>query len=283
MENEKLLECISKIYNEQVPFTWEQFLKCGLVIFGYLKRKTGGAKLYRACFIKEDDVRKNLKSRYSYPPIDITEMGRCNLKGHPVFYGSSNFLGAVQEAIIAQKNPNVLKDYNNTIYVSEWGMLETKEFYIYDTRNNLPIKLGNKEETFNSIYQNLMNKIFTSKKGHDISANLSFMLMNGTKQTGKEPDKLYPPPGMGNCKFIFYPTVARNENFINLAIHPSIIDDNIVTINKVFKINPPIIDLSLIINAKSLPFEFLQVGFLSKSDRITIEWRGPMKEDYSYI
>lgn len=308
MDNIGQLRCINDIYTGKVPFTWEQFLKCKVVIFGYIKRTVGvkGQKIYRASFIRENDKLKNLKSRYSYTPPELAEKGRCNVKGYPVFYGASNFLGAIQEAIIAQKNPNILKDYNYEIYVSEWEILEPKKYFVYDTRNNLQINLGNQKVLFDSIYQNLINKIFTSKQGHDISSNLSFMLMNGSKQAGREPGRLYPPPGVENCKFIFYPSVARNGKFINLAIHPSIIDENIISLVKIFKVGMPSIkdDLikcpkeipfpllkeslssiifDLLINSERLSFEFLKVGVLSENDGDNISWRDPVKTDYEYI
>jgi hypothetical protein len=233
----------------------------------------GGFKVYRASFIHDNEERINLKSGYSYPPPSLTELGRCNLKGHPVFYCTPSFLGAIYEAILTRNDVNVLKEYDYFMYVSEWELSEKKNYHVYDTNFTVPLTSENEEDFFRTIYQLMINKIFTSKLGHDISANLSFNLM-GFKREATE-FLTFPEPTFGeNCKFIIYPTVVKDGKFPNFAIHPSIIDKIELKFNKVIKVLiPHFIDFERLTKMEPMPFVYLEVGTLMNNDGDEIRWR----------
>ena len=161
-------------------------------------------------------------------------------------------------------------------------MLEPLRCNVYDTDLNLDLLFYEKKdltlsreiETYQRLFQNFINKIFRSKRGHEISANLSNMLMHGDYRFNEISEP---------CKFITYKTVAKNGLFPNLAIHPSIIKDDILKFNKVLKIKLPRLDIKTLISINHLNFEILKTGLIKDEINKSLYWREPLKSDYEYI
>jgi len=276
----KAVEVMGKILNGQSSLTWEEFQKGGFYAIMPCKWEIESLRIYRASFINENDDLINIKSRYSYPPKELcNKAGRCHLADYPVFYGASDFLGAIQETIITRKNKTILQEYYNVIYVSEWEMPTKKNYIAYNLSQQYPMKDQSDIEIWRGVYQNFLNQLFRSEKGHGFSSGFSFMLMYGVRKE----NKIY-PIFEGGCKAMIYPTVVKNGIFTNYALHPSIIDNHDLELNRIFKLKIPVINwYDAIRHKNAMPMEVLKVGKLISKDSNLLLWTKPDVSDNLFI
>ncbi len=206
---------------------------------------------------------ERLIAEFSYPPLSVSSMGRCNFPGHPVFYASNSPLTAILEAF---KESNFQE---RKLYLSLWSIIPNKEIFYFESflrgglneksfyhkfNDNLKDDL---QKTFKALvnedqilgmleYLKFVDSQFTSDETYSISASLAHR-------------RLY-FPGNITSDIIMYPSVKSNRNEANFAIHPNFVDNN-MRLDKVYEISLDNFDVST--NTFSMTFH--RYGFVSKS------------------
>jgi hypothetical protein len=224
-------------------------------------------------------MKPDLKSAYSYPPAEICKRGRANLEGFPVFYGALDFFTAVKEMKEKIKPGKVF-------YLSKWD-LNLKETISAHTlilnsrtddsgnKNLFPIaqhqkdilkaafKVKLEQEFEDGLFAGLkgMGDLFASKSDstyHISSAYGHFILYRTREQT---PRAIIP--------IIVYPTVENASSSLNYAIHPSLVEDEVLQLKYVYKV---LITESLKDDGSD-SFSVLERGIPQKDN--TIQWQVP--------
>jgi hypothetical protein len=178
---------------------------------------------------------------FSYNPI-ANNIGRAHIKNHPVFYGSEYFGAAISE----------IKDSLNLggiYYLSKWEISVNKPTFAVML---LPTSKVLKENSklFNIANNNIneLKKIFNFNKKE---ANVS--LMNYVTKLNDlfliEGQEYY---NLTSCiaheilynlrvdidytiDLLLYPSVELNQNELNYAIHPRLVDSEFMNIKEVYK------------------------------------------------
>ncbi|MCG8806489.1 hypothetical protein G1K75_12590 [Tenacibaculum finnmarkense] len=170
----------------------------------------------------------NLYAEHSYPPLNLTNYGRCNFPKYPVFYGSNNPLTSLIEA---SGNDNYK---NRKFCISKWKIQESEKDFVLQTflhtklhKSNFFDILGETEiEAFNKSINNGLNE--SQKKGlkeylkflHDSFINdenyeISATLAHRT---------IYAPHNYAT-DILIYPSKQTHLRGVNFAIKPNFVDN----------------------------------------------------------
>lgn len=217
---------------------------------------------------------EKLIAEFSYPPLSVSSMGRCNFSGHPVFYASNSPLTAILEAF---KESNFQE---RKLYLSLWSIIPNKEIFYFESflrgglneqsfyhRFNEGLKddmqktfkgLVNENQVLGMIeYLKFVDSQFTNDNSYSLSASLAHR-------------RLY-FPGNITSDIIMYPSVKSNRNEANFAIHPNFVDNN-MRLDKVYVVSLNNFDTST--NTFSITFH--RYGFVSKN---SILWNNNTEDE----
>jgi len=185
----------------------------------------------------------NLIREHSYPPINLTGMGRCNFPKYPVFYGSDNAMTALIE--VARNTGNPIKKY----FISKWEILSPQETLIFQTflQTELPeenlytifqeeikekinepfLKSFNKTldpERKNGLlkYLSFLNSSFINDNDYSLSASLAYNTLYA--------DHNY------RTDILMYPSVQTKFKGVNLAIQPNFVE-NYLKLNRIYEVS----------------------------------------------
>jgi hypothetical protein len=186
----------------------------------------------------------NKKSTYSYPPSP--KIGRANIPEKPVFYASLDPTTAIRE-MKNRLNPG--KDF----YISEWKFNPKKTTYGHclvlnstteKNEDQFLFKMANHHaDQVGTIFQNVpkeindgmihatrkMGDLFTipGEEKYKITSAYAYHILYGIRA-----QRAYLP-------ILLYPSVANNHQSINFAIHPELIKNESVELQRVFKLSIP--------------------------------------------
>lgn len=189
--------------------------------------------VYRVRVLSPEEDR-NLISTYSYPPANLTRMGRANIEGHPVFYCSLDQNTAIRETLL--KNSK-----QGEFYLTKWEpfqpALARPTVFLFDDAVNLkegPLemnksfvkrlqRMGKKyhEETAQTMYY-LFTQIGNLFIDDDWTAS-SFIAHNILYRNAQS------NPLMSSA--ILYPSKESKMKSVNFAIAPGIVDKYFNLIN----------------------------------------------------
>ncbi|WP_018343526.1 RES domain-containing protein [Cytophaga aurantiaca] len=246
----------------------------GIILIWEFHSKSHPLKIYRVTPISDADwFQIDQKSTYSYPPKP--EIGRANIKDEPVFYASLDIITAIRE----MKNKLTA---GNSFFVSEWKFIPKKTIYahclilnsttqssedqiLYELADNHASQL---EKLFNGTSKSIskgmahavrkMGDLFTipgSSKYNITSAYAHGIIYEARKQNAYMP-------------ILIYPSVENHHEGINFAIHPELIQNESVELQRVFKFFiPSECDLSL------KEFDNLQITERGIYKKSIMEWQ----------
>lgn len=172
----------------------------------------------------------NLFHEHSYPPSNMTGMGRCNFPKYPVFYGSTDPSVAILE---------VLRSYKptNTEYcISVWDVEQKEENFFLQLFLNVPLP---EENPFRGLYGNLKSKLkeesFKSLELSDdqldaIELYLSYLDHKFIEDTGYSLSAVLAHRCMYmdhsfRADMLMYPSIQAEMKGVNLAISPNFVDN----------------------------------------------------------
>lgn len=171
---------------------------------------------------------KGLFSEYSYPPSAFVGNGRCNFKGFPVFYCSSNPITALLEVI---RNT----EYKSKKFcISVWSLLDNKQNFVLGSFLQSELHPSNPFKQLATSYIKNIDKAFENKltqdqklgviefykfidqkfiedKDYSISAYLSHQELYAKHRFASD--------------IIIYPSAQLESKSVNFAIQPNFVDN----------------------------------------------------------
>jgi hypothetical protein len=209
---------------------------------------------------------------FSYPPKEKTTLGRANLAGCPVFYGALNPITALREM------KNVLKP-GETFYLSEWKIDFTQETVAHTLFNNTVTTSSKVLATKSAQHQmELVSQLLkdvpdSAKEGFK---QLLIRLGDLFSLPGKENynvtsayahEVLYESHERGlpwTVSMLIYPSVEVNHNGVNVAIHPRLVESDMMRLTQVIKLTVNSVDEGKVqadISERAKPNELYQLDW----------------------
>ena len=183
-------------------------------------------ELYRVTKLYEglDNNIENSAS-FSCPPSEKTNIGRSNLEGFPVFYGSISAKTAIDEVNL---------ELDETFYISKWKFQKNKSLNTFILANDsidrggvfdnkidecLELITSNFSEENKSRFKETQKRfidLFThnGSEYYNISASIAHQILYFLK------DKIVETP------VLIYPSVSKKGSEYNFAIHPDFVNDS---------------------------------------------------------
>lgn len=173
----------------------------------------------------------NVFAEHSYPPINLTGMGRCNFPKHPVFYASNDPLVALLEVVRDE-------DYSNKKYcISSWELINSDEDLMFQTflqtklheenpfnvlkegtnenfDNSFEQKLSPEQKAGTQEYLKFLQSSFINDSGYSLSASIAYKA-------------LFAPHNMAT-DILLYPSVQARFKGVNMAINTNFVDQKMV-------------------------------------------------------
>ncbi|MES2800584.1 MAG: hypothetical protein V4638_11250 [Bacteroidota bacterium] len=213
------------------------FLLCKYYESGFLSK----IPMFRVRPANKIDNPKDIK-QFGAPPIDEKcGLGRANLNGRNVFYGSSNALGALIETKEVYKG--------NQFYVGRWVFNEKK----YGTAEIAVTSYIDTKKKTRGLWKDILLPsdeeqlaYFEKYYGKEKSLILLYLVKELGKLFMIKSERYYPLTGFLADQviyspnnpmlpnFLLYPSVI-NSSFLNLALHPNFIQDYYI-LEKIVKV-----------------------------------------------
>lgn len=207
-----------------------------------LKDSLSNFKLYRVTD-EFEGFNKNDQSKYSYPPAVVAERQRASIKGHPVFYGAFD----PKTALVEMKSK--LKP-GAKLYLSEWEFNCFNQVYIHPLFISSDAE-ANTSDLFKSMSKSHEERLREIVSGLEIDISDDFV--HPIKRIGdlfmSEGEEYYHITGAYahnilyrlkdglKTSILIYPSVANGRNSINMAVHPDLIESEMVNLRRVFELN----------------------------------------------
>lgn len=176
----------------------------------------------------------NSTKEYSYPPIKLAGIGRCNFPNHPVFYCSDDAGIALTE---------VVREHNkveNKYIISKWEVIPKNETYFLESfiltkLNDVNMFTALKDDLIKGI-----NNPFISEYGRGLNPDqergligiieyLTDSFMNDKDYSisaSLAHRSLYDIPKR-RTGMLIYPSIQSNRKGVNFAMHPDFVDSNL--------------------------------------------------------
>tara|TARA_R110002126_G_scaffold290980_1_gene449771 strand:- start:841 stop:1815 length:975 start_codon:yes stop_codon:yes gene_type:complete len=166
-------------------------------------------------------------SEYSYPPINLTKMGRCNFPEKPVFYCSNNPITSLFETI---RDDN----FENKMYcISKWNVNKTEEILLFENYLRSEIPSDNEFKIFKDILDEKIEETFKGELSQNKKKGLiKYLEFIDTKfiddndysvSSSIAYKSLFPPHNMGT-DILMYPSKQTMQKGVNMAINPNFVD-----------------------------------------------------------
>lgn len=223
-------------------------------------------------------LNKDLISEYSYPPINLTKIGRCNFPKRPVFYCSDNPMVALMETV--REN-----DFTEKVFcVSKWNLIPSENEFILEhfLRGRI-----HAENPFNIFIENEINQLKEQfKKDWNEDVEKGFLLLQEFLHESFIDDNnynlsatlanrtLFAPHNMAT-DILLYPSVQTKYMGTNMAINPNFVDQQ-MQLQRLY-----LIKLNRL-NLESGEFNISFTKSYGVVNKNKIEWRqiGPENEEY---
>jgi len=198
-----------------------------------LKHKEFSLKIFR---VREAEQFTNIDliREHSYPPIDITSMGRCNFPHFPVFYCSNDAMTALIE---------VVKNYGKSdkkYIISKWEIQSPNEELMFQTflqtelppENHFGLFRKDLNERINEPFEKSLNFKLDSDRKEGLIEYLSFLDSsfisdkNYSLSAALAHKSLYADHNY-RTDILMYPSVQTRFKGVNLALHPNFVENNL--------------------------------------------------------
>lgn len=219
----------------------------------------------------------NLFSEHSYPPLNVTNFGRCNFPHNPVFYCSNNPMTALMEVV---RETNYKK---RKFCVSRWevpndeGKLSFQNFLLskLDKKNNFNLLKDSDFESITKLFESkldenrksgfiellkFMNESFINDKKYHLSATLAYRTLFAKHNLATD--------------ILMYPSIQTKFKGVNMAIHPNFVD-NVLKIKRFYILELQSFDT----NSGEFNITFRKYGYIDKN---VIMWRNIKPDDSRY-
>lgn len=179
----------------------------------------------------------DLFDNFIFPPKNKTGLGRANIENYPVFYTNINDFGAIKECTIKKDEP---------FYLSEWytdnEYINSHLFFSNKYTNPLYKEIMNEKlnEFKSYLDKNNQKKIleymfyqgdsFIDDNTHELSSYLTHNILYNYEMN-KELKKNKQKPVIS----VIYPSIADNQETVNIAFHPKVIYKKILKLNNIKK------------------------------------------------
>lgn len=261
-EYEKIIQIISKtFYNRLIP----------TLTFNENSPKL---TVYRVTRPYDGLDPNNFKS-FSYPPNP--GLGRANLAGYPVFYCSFNPAAALRE----MKEVLYLNEH---LFISEWQVTFKKPVIAYMLLINtitsmeevFPKKLVDKQlEAMLNMLKKPTSNMTEGLKQYLIKIGDLFALPKSDHYkitSALAHEVLYTIKNQNaNVSMLFYPAIESRHNGLNFAIHPDLVNSEMMQCLKVFKLKVTKVD-----GMKGLTTSINECGFVAEDQ--SIDWHRPFSK-----
>jgi len=185
---------------------------------------------------------EDLFSEHSYPPINLTKMGRCNFPKKPVFYCSNSPITSLFETIRDDM-------YKGKKYcISKWNVNNTDDNFLFENYLRTELPADNGFRVFKEILDQKIDEIFKGEISQNKKMGLiKYLEFIDTKFVDDNDysvsssiayKSLFPKHNMGT-DILMYPSMQSLKKGVNMAINPNFVDNHmnvnrfyIITINK---------------------------------------------------
>ncbi|WP_055445514.1 hypothetical protein [Lacinutrix himadriensis] len=168
-------------------------------------------------------------SEYSYPPINLTKMGRCNFPEKPVFYCSNNPITSLFETIRDD-------DFKNKMYcISKWNVNNTEEILLFENYLRSELPPDNEFKIFKELLDEKIEETFKGELSQNKKKGLikylefidtKFIEDNDYSVSSSIAYKsLFPIHNMGT-DILMYPSKQTMQKGVNMAINPNFVDNH---------------------------------------------------------
>jgi hypothetical protein len=168
-------------------------------------------------------------SEYSYPPINLTKMGRCNFPEKPVFYCSNNPITSLFETI---RDDN----FENKRYcISKWNVNKTEEILIFENYLRSLLPSDNEFKIFKELLDEKIEEIFKGELSQNKKKGLikylefidtKFIEDNDYSVSSAIAYKSLFPPHNNGTDILMYPSKQTIKKGVNMAINPNFVDNH---------------------------------------------------------
>ncbi|MEQ8624617.1 MAG: hypothetical protein RJQ00_07185 [Vicingaceae bacterium] len=171
----------------------------------------------------------NLFVEHSYPPIGLSDFGRCNLPKSPVFYCSNNPLISLMEVV--RDNNYKSKKY----CISKWEVLQSEEEYVFQTFLQKKLREDYSYDMFRKSVEERVNEPFENELNEDRKKGLlellkylhsSFIDDNSYAISSFLAHRSMYAPYNYSTDILMYPSIQTQFRGVNMAIHPNFVDNN---------------------------------------------------------
>jgi hypothetical protein len=223
-------------------------------------------------------LNKDLISEYSYPPINLTKLGRCNFPNSPVFYCSDNPMVALMETV--REN-----DFTGKVFcLSKWNLIPSENKFVLEhfLRGGL-----HSDNPFNIIIDNELNQLkeqFKKDWNEDIEKGFlvlqeflheTFINDNNYGLSATLANRTIFAPHNMATDILLYPSVQTKYKGTNMAVNPNFVDQQ-MQLKRLYLVKLNELDLE----SGQFNISFTKsYGIVNKN---RIEWKniGPENEEY---
>ena len=197
------------------------------------KHKDFSLKFFR---VREFDNFMNISliREHSYPPLNITQMGRCNFPKYPVFYCSDDAMTALLE--VARNYCKLDKKF----CISKWELMSPNEELIFQNFLQTPLP---PENHFNALQKDLRKRInepfekslntgLDEERKEGLLEYLSFLDNSFIKDENYSLSAtlahrvLYADHNF-RADILMYPSVQAKYKGVNMALNPNFVENNL--------------------------------------------------------
>jgi len=217
----------------------------------------------------------NLLREYSYTPINLTKLNRCNFPQHPVLYSSENPITALFEVLNSNNS-------NKIFYISKWDIIPSSSEMIIESFLSGEINNENYFGHINKLLRERLNEPFENKLTTNQANGLKLYLQYLQDSFLNDNDysisaflahrSLYAPHNI-KTDMIFYPS-TKIPFSINLAFHPNFVEKS-MCLSRLYCVKIKDFDKK---NGK-IDIEYLNFGELERSH---IKWIRATESDDNF-
>lgn len=190
--------------------------------------------IYRISIVDESKFDLTNIQSFSHPPFESCPKGRCNLQGHPLFYGSISADTALRER---RKENNAPIEKGDEVYISQWQIKKGINFRYSQFIFGDDVQLG---EWIRDLNQTNAEKIKQISNSYSQNKQDAFMYLNNKLSKYFVSDNYNISSFLGHyilydkrdsfpleADGIMYPSIQAGLNNINIAIHPNFVKSHL--------------------------------------------------------
>lgn len=198
-----------------------------------IKHKDFKLKFFRARVVDEFQ-NPSLIREHSYPPINVTKMGRCNFPKLPVFYCSNDSGTALLEASRNKVGQNV------KYYISKWELKGNEEDLIFQNFLQIALPEENEFKLLQKGFQNNINRPFRKSLNKELDIERTKGLIEyfkfldscfiGDDDYSISASLAYRALFVEHnyrADILMYPSVQTRRKGVNLALNPNFVENNL--------------------------------------------------------